>query len=120
MTNTENIKDFIANGYRNILKREPDLGGLEHYTNYILSGGITKDRFLEILRESEEYRMVVNKTEILRESEGFVGHNDLDIIDIEKFINKEFKIGLNNIENLYSTLKIDDNMKKLSDFVNIH
>ncbi len=52
----ENIRNFVAQGYRDILKREPDPGGFEHYINYIYSGKMTKDRFLETLRTSEEYK----------------------------------------------------------------
>jgi GT2 family glycosyltransferase len=55
---TRNVRDFVIYGYRNVLKREPDPGGLEHYVRYISSGGITKERFLEILRNSEEYKII--------------------------------------------------------------
>ena len=55
-SSTEEIKNIVTDGYRNILKREPDPGGFEHYIHYISSGGITKERFLEILRNSEEYK----------------------------------------------------------------
>ncbi len=51
----DNIKNYVIEGYRNILKRNPDPGGFKHYTTEIFSGRITKERFLEILRTSEEY-----------------------------------------------------------------
>ena len=58
-SSTEEIKNIMADGYRNILKREPDPGGFEHYVHYISSGGITKERFLEILRNSKEYGDII-------------------------------------------------------------
>lgn len=61
MPNTEDIKNFIIEGYRNILKRGPDLSGFNHYFNEIHSGKISKETFLEILRTSEEYKIKTSK-----------------------------------------------------------
>lgn len=57
MTNIEEIKNFVIEGYRKILLREPDPRGLNHYIDEISSGRITKEKFLEILRTSREYRI---------------------------------------------------------------
>lgn len=55
-SNKDNIKDYVTEGYRNILKREPDPNGFKNYFNQISSGRISKKRFLEILRTSKEYK----------------------------------------------------------------
>lgn len=49
------IKDTVTQGYRNVLKREPDPGGLSNYINEI-KNGLSIERFYHILRTSEEYR----------------------------------------------------------------
>ncbi len=50
------VQDYVTEGYRNILKREPDPNGFKHYVSQISSGKISKERFLEILRTSKEYK----------------------------------------------------------------
>lgn len=55
MNNIDEIKNFVIKGYRQILQREPDNEGLSHYIDTISTGTISKDRFLDILRCSEEY-----------------------------------------------------------------
>lgn len=49
------IKNIVIQGYKNILKRDPDPGGLANYINEIKKG-LTTERFYHILRNSEEYR----------------------------------------------------------------
>lgn len=49
------IKNVVIQGYRNVLKREPDLNGLSNYINEIKKG-LSIERFYHILRTSEEYR----------------------------------------------------------------
>jgi GT2 family glycosyltransferase len=60
--NIDNIRNFVIKGYRDVLKRDPDSVGLHHYIDHIYSGNITKDRFLEILRTSEEYKIRFGNT----------------------------------------------------------
>lgn len=55
MGNLEEIKDMVIRGYRDILKREADPSGLEHYTNQIKNGLDIKS-FHDILRSSQEYK----------------------------------------------------------------
>lgn len=55
MGDTEEIKNFVTEGYRSILKREPDLEGLSHHIRLIQTGAISRDTFLDALRNSEEY-----------------------------------------------------------------
>lgn len=52
----QEIKKFVTQGYIDILQRDPDLDGLDHYTQSIYNKVISKDRFLEILRNSDEYK----------------------------------------------------------------
>lgn len=52
----DKIKDFIRKGYREILKRDPDHEGLDHYVKSIYNSTIPKDKFLEILKNSDEYK----------------------------------------------------------------
>lgn len=54
----EDIKDFVRNGYIEILKRRPDNDGFINYVGAIDNGIISKDKFLEILRTSDEYKNV--------------------------------------------------------------
>ena len=58
MTNIEEIKNFVTEGYRNILQREPDPIGLEHHIRLIQTGAISRDTFLSALRNSEEYKIM--------------------------------------------------------------
>lgn len=59
--NLEDIKSFVAEGYRNILRREPDTSGFENFVSAIYSKKISKETFLQILRTSEEYQINLNK-----------------------------------------------------------
>lgn len=52
----QDIKDFVRKGYREILKRCPDPEGFNHYVKIISNGTLSKDRFLEILITSDEYK----------------------------------------------------------------
>jgi SAM-dependent methyltransferase len=48
--------DFLINGYRGILKRKPDLGALEYFSENLRSGTMTKAEILGRLRYSPEGR----------------------------------------------------------------
>ncbi len=50
----EEIKNIVTQGYRNILKREPDPGGLSNYINEI-KNGLSVEKFYHVLRTSVEY-----------------------------------------------------------------
>lgn len=56
MSNIEDIKIFVTEGYRNILKREPDNKGLSHHIRLIQTGAISKKSFLDFLRTSNEIK----------------------------------------------------------------
>lgn len=49
-----NDKEFIQNCYLSILKREVDEASLEHYLDYLREKGLSKEKFITILSESEE------------------------------------------------------------------
>ncbi len=51
---TEQIRNFVTEGYRNILRREPDSGSLSFHVHLIQTGTISKEQFLNALRNSEE------------------------------------------------------------------
>lgn len=51
----DEIKSIIIEGYRNILRREPDPEGLANYINEIKKG-LSTNRFHEVLRTSDEYK----------------------------------------------------------------
>ncbi len=53
--NDEQIKNIVTQGYIDILKRDPDDGGLRNYINEIKSG-LSVENFHKTLRSSEEYR----------------------------------------------------------------
>ncbi len=57
---TDGIRNFVIEGYREILLREPDPEGFAYFVGEISNGTISKERFLEILRTSEEYKSVIN------------------------------------------------------------
>lgn len=52
--NKEEIKNIVVQGYRNILKREPDPGGLYNYISEI-ENGLSIEKFHNTLRTSQEY-----------------------------------------------------------------
>ena len=54
--NTAQASEMVANAYRSVLGREPDPGGLSHYTAKILVEHWTADDVVQALRESDEYR----------------------------------------------------------------
>ena len=51
----DEIRNFVTEGYRNILKRDPDESGLNHHVDLISSGRLTREKFLDVLRCSKEY-----------------------------------------------------------------
>lgn len=65
ITNTstdDEIKAFIKEVYNKILDRDPDVGGMSHYTNMIKYGAITRDKIIDILKNSDEYKDKINNT----------------------------------------------------------
>ncbi len=55
MTISEEIKNFVIEGYRNILNRDPAPDSLSYHTQLINIGRISRDMFLNVLIESNEY-----------------------------------------------------------------
>jgi len=55
----QEIRSFIARKYKEILFRESDIIGLEHYFSCIKSGEIKLDDLEDILRNSQEYNELV-------------------------------------------------------------
>jgi len=56
MTNLTNVK-IIFDAYQNILNREPDLHGLDHYLELLENGKIKPDDLEEVFKNSEEYKL---------------------------------------------------------------
>jgi Domain of unknown function (DUF4214) len=48
--------EFVASAYRRIFRREPDLGGYEHYVKTLQEGRATKGQIIEELLASDEAR----------------------------------------------------------------
>lgn len=51
------IKNIVIQGYKDILRREPDPGGLLNYINEI-KNGLSIEGFRDILRSSDEYKQM--------------------------------------------------------------
>jgi len=64
LTKEQEVEYWIRQCYREILGREPDLDGLEHYKMMILEGKLSKEELPKILRMSQEY---VEKFALMRE-----------------------------------------------------
>lgn len=50
------INQMIARAYRDLLGREPDRSGLDHYRNQLLDHGLTEQGLRDALRRSDEFR----------------------------------------------------------------
>lgn len=86
MSNIEEIKDFVTEGYRKVLLREPDPVGFQDFVSVIASGIITKESFLERLRTSEEYRSKFGSWTI--------SNGGIKLIDTNKLSNRPWFFGL--------------------------
>jgi hypothetical protein len=58
---------IVRNAYREVLGRQPDDGGLKHYSAMLINNQITEKRLYEVLKDSDEYkqnnkRLVLNNT----------------------------------------------------------
>jgi hypothetical protein len=49
-------QEMVRNAYRSVLGREPDPGGMGHYTAKVLHERWTEEDMVQALRESDEYR----------------------------------------------------------------
>jgi len=58
LSNIDDTKRFVTEGYKNVLNRDPDVGGFAHYVKEIFSERISRERFLEILRTSKEHKII--------------------------------------------------------------
>lgn len=76
--NEDEIKNIVIEGYRNTLKRDPDPPGLKNYIDEI-KNGLSKERFYEILKMSEEYKRCVYKDTI---TYCMIGYNKLHEIKL--------------------------------------
>jgi len=54
--NDKHVRDAVVRAYREVLKRDPDAGGLESYTKLMQQKGWSESDVRENLRRSEEYR----------------------------------------------------------------
>ena len=54
--NMAQAQDMVRNAYRGVLGREPDPGGLSHYTAKVMVERWTEDDVVQALRDSDEYR----------------------------------------------------------------
>lgn len=59
------LRTYIEFAYSTILLRDPDPEGMGHYLGRLVSGEISKEQFVEILRGSDEYRRKIRFTDIL-------------------------------------------------------
>ncbi|MGH2706008.1 MAG: methyltransferase domain-containing protein [Actinomycetota bacterium] len=59
------LRGYIIGAYRNLLLRDPDPAGLDHYRRLLTSGELTREAFLETIRGSEEFRFRVRFTDLL-------------------------------------------------------
>lgn len=50
------VNRIIGRAYRDVLGREPDASGLEHYRNAVIRQGMTEDELRNDLRRSDEFR----------------------------------------------------------------
>ena len=55
-TNSAQAEETVRRAYRSVLGREPDAGGLSHYTAKIRYERWTEEDVVQALRESDEYR----------------------------------------------------------------
>jgi hypothetical protein len=53
---SEQASDMVRNAYRSVLGREPDPGGMSHYTAKVLVEHWTEEDVVQALRDSDEYR----------------------------------------------------------------
>lgn len=58
-----NYTEKVSNIYREILNREPDIGGLKYYSNQLKFKLITEEKISSILKESDEYKKLMNITD---------------------------------------------------------
>lgn len=90
MSNIEEIKKFVTQGYNNILRREPDPKGFQDFVSAISSGNITTESFMQILKNSEEYK---NKFKQFRQgtsdSDIFYAASDLNEYHLPDSLNRD-------------------------------
>lgn len=129
--NEEEIKDTISKGYRDILKREPDPGGLANYIREFQQG-LTKDGFHDILRSSDEYKQIFGTSNIQRNTQPYkvawcqitcpdditltkdfakkiISHVDMGIIITDEYVRDEDKNYLRSLGCDVYTFKWEDN-----------
>ncbi len=79
--NKDEIKNLVIEGYRNILKRDPDHEGLRTYINHI-ENGMSINSFRDILRTSDEYKQKFE----MKESDLLQQYQPQQIEEIDKII----------------------------------
>lgn len=52
----DKAKEIVTQLYKKHLLRDPDEGGLEHYSIQLLDGTMSESKVTEILKSSDEYR----------------------------------------------------------------
>lgn len=82
----KDIKKFVTEGYRKILLREPDSEGLSNHILLIQTDAISRDTFLSVLRNSEEYRNRFGSWDIT--------NRGTKLIESNKFSNRPWFFGL--------------------------
>ena len=63
MLDKNEIKKTIVKNYHELLYREPDLDGFNHYYSSILDKKISIDDVSSIIKQSEEYKTISKKKE---------------------------------------------------------
>ena len=49
-------EDFVKSAFKEVLKREADAGGLQHYTVQLMAHGWSEEQIIADLKESSEYK----------------------------------------------------------------
>jgi len=50
------VPDFVRRVYRNVLGREPDANGFDHWTTHLTNGTIRRGTLMVVFSESPEFR----------------------------------------------------------------
>lgn len=122
MPNIEEIKNYVIEGYRKILSRNPDPDGLSYYIRSIQRGNLTKEKFLDTLKNSNEYKTKLKQKMINVKSDNEKSDDKkrlnlgcgIDIragyknVDIRQDINPDIVLDIEKIPYPFDTESIDE------------
>ena len=52
------LENIVKNGYKKLLNREPDTGGLQHYISLLEQEKINEFQFHELIKSSQEFMIL--------------------------------------------------------------